>query len=158
MGQELAYIAVAAFADAEQTVPPTGAVLSWRQSQGGRKIAPSMEGLAIAQCTGQGTGRERTDTPQGQQPLSHRIIRDVPGDLFIEGDNALIQIEQILRQPGEQHTKSTGQPVFVILQPARQSAAQLLDAEWGNEAIPANQSADLVGLAVRCATSTSRTR
>ncbi|WP_430746844.1 hypothetical protein [Azotobacter chroococcum] len=42
-------IALGIHPDAQQAVSSTGAVLPWRQPQGGCEILPSAEGLAIAQ-------------------------------------------------------------------------------------------------------------
>jgi hypothetical protein len=91
-----------------------------RQPQGGCKVTPFFECLAIPQSTGKRTGNERTDATNLDQSLRYGILFDRLFNLPVKTINAVIELPQIIRQVGLQSTKVTGQSVLGILKPVWQ--------------------------------------
>jgi hypothetical protein len=120
--QQLPQVAVTPFTDAQQPVFAASAVLARREPQGGGKITPFTEGLAIPECTGKGTG----------------------GIIMIR--YPAIKMAEVLSQSEQQCPKCVGQAVLRILKPLRLCLAQFVDADRCDNAVFADKPTNLVGL------------
>jgi len=158
MHEKLPHVAVAALANAKQTLLAARAVLARREPQACREVAPLRERLAVAQSARQRTGRQRADTAQFHQPVHHRVVLDLLGDMRIQLPDALVEMTQIVSEVCEQRAKRDRQAVLRILEPLGERTPQLFDADRRNEAVLANQSTYLVGLRRALPTNSSRIR
>jgi hypothetical protein len=76
-------------------------MLTWGEPERRRKFSAFAERSPIAQSTGKCTRGERTDTPQFQQSLRHRIRLHALRNSFIKACYAMVKVMQVVNQASE---------------------------------------------------------
>lgn len=95
MNHQCSQVGIAAFADAQQSIFATGAVLPRRQSQRGSKLSTIGKLTGVTDGRDEGGGDHRADAAQLLQALSARLIGRNPGYLAIQLLDPFIQHAQV---------------------------------------------------------------
>src|SRR5262249_49059126 len=98
MHQELAEIAVAAFADAEQAFLPPGGMLARHQPQPGGKLPAVLERTRIADRGHQGRRREGANAGNRHEALTLGMRRGQGGEFLLIIGQLLLQSRKLLHQ------------------------------------------------------------
>jgi len=144
MDEQVAQVRVAAFADAEQSLAPTGGVLARNQAKPGGQTAAVLQQLRIladgGQQRGGALGPKAGDGHQGS------CLDIALGDLVIVVGDPLIEVTQLIGQRVQIGVKAFAQSVIGVLQDRRQAPLDRRTSWRDLNAVFQQQAADLVDL------------